>query len=482
MRIPNRRYILLFLTAVIVVTVSCKKGYLEVEPKGALIAKATQDYEALLNTTKVDPSTAAGFLGDEVAAQQSYFGGASVYRQRLFKYIGDALLPDDLPEMGYLKSNYAFNKIIEEIDASTGGTEQQKAQIMAEAKVGRAVCHLLFLNDFGKPYNEATAATDWGVPIITAADVTKTDYKRATVKEVYEFIINDITEALPNLSKPFSHSLKISKPAAEGILARVYLYMHNYTASREHLDKAFSALTGATKPVGLYDYNVTLSPDGTWQPADPAYFGPALMPNSFLGEDQESILNMSLSTFYIGSANAFVCRPEVAALYDPSDFRLQIYSNTELFGTVIFPNGMRRYPRFSAEVGICLPDMYLMRAELKARANDLAGAKADVELLRANRMPAAAAAVPAGIAANQQQLVRFILEERIREFALKGMRWYDVRRLSTDPVYSNTINYTHKLYSVTGDVVESYTLTPERLVLKFGRKLTSQHPLLIENP
>lgn len=480
MRISNRRYILLFLTTVIVFTASCKKGYLEVEPKGALIAKATQDYEALLNTTKVDPSTAAGFMGDEVGAQQDYFGGASVYRQRLFKYIGDALLPDDLPEMGYLQSNYVFNKIIEEIDASTGGTEQEKARIMAEAKVGRAVCHLLFLNDFGKPYDEATAATDLGVPIITAADVTKTDYERATVKEVYEFIINDITEALPNLSKPFSHPLKISEAAAEGILARVYLYMHNYTASREHLDKAFSALTGATRPVNLYDYNVTLSPDGAWQPVEPEYFGPALMPYSY--ESEESVLNMSITTFYIGSANTFVFRPEVAALYDPSDFRLQVYSDTELFGTVVFPNGMRRYPRFQAEVGICLPDMYLMRAELKARANDLAGAKADVELLRAKRMPAAAVAVPAGIAANQQQLVRFILEERIREFALNGMRWYDMRRLSTDPIYSNTINYTHKLYSATGEVVESYTLTPERLILKFGRKLTAQHPLLIENP
>ncbi|AOM79341.1 RagB/SusD family nutrient uptake outer membrane protein [Pedobacter steynii] len=481
MYISNKRYILLFLTTVTLILTSCKKDYLEVEPKDVIVAKTTQDYEALLNTTKVDPSEAARFLGDEVGAQRDYFSGASIYRQRLFKYVGDALQPDDFPEMGYLQSNYVFNKIINEIGASTGGTEQQKAQILAEAKVGRAVCHLLFLNDFGKPYNKTTAAADLGVPIITSADVIKTDYKRATVQEVYDFIIKDITEALPNLSKPFSSPLKISKAAAEGILARVYLYIHDYAASSDHLDKAFSALTGATRPVGLYDYNETLSPDGSWQPSDPQAFGPAGMPFESNGGSEESVLTMYMPTLTLSSANSFVFNPETAALYDPSDYRLQIYSDTEIFGTVIFKNGMRRYPRFGAEVGISLPDMYLMRAELKARANDLGGAIADVQLLRANRMPESEVAVPALVAGNQQSLVRFILEERIREFALKGMRWYDMRRLWNDPLYGNTINKTHKIYSASGAEVETYPLTPDRLVLKFGKKLVSQHPLLIDN-
>ncbi len=70
-----------------------------------------------------------------------------------------------------------------------------------------------------------------------------------------------------------------------------------------------------------------------------------------------------------------------------------------------------------------------MRAELKARADDLAGAKADLKPLRSKRMPANIVAIPSGIANDKEALVRFILEERIREFAISGMRWMDMRRL-----------------------------------------------------
>ena len=123
-----------------------------------------------------------------------------------------------------------------------------------------------------------------------------------------------------------------------------------------------------------------------------------------------------------------------------------------------------------------------MRAELAARANDLAGAKADLELLRANRMPANIAAIPATIASDQVALVKFILEERIREFAGTGLRWFDQRRLSVDPVYNNTVRYTHETYDTDGNVVATYTLRPERFALKFGQRMITENKGLVENP
>ncbi|SDH36308.1 SusD family protein [Pedobacter terrae] len=479
----SRQYVFFFLAAISVILTACKKEFLEVEPKGAIVAQDTKDYESLLNTARISASSAISFLGDEVAAQNDYFSGADVYRQRLFEYSNSALLPDQLPELGYLTQNYVFNKIIEEVTQSKGGTEGQKLQIMAEAKAGRALCHLLFVNEFGKPYNEATAKTDLGVPIIIAADVTKNSYKRATVQEVYDFIIKNLNEAIPNLTKPFAHTGKMSKAAAEAILARTYFYMHKYEQAKVHLDNSFAALSDATRTPALYDYNETLGPDGTWLPAAPDAFGPQLMPLASINEDMESIYNVSINSFNINSANTFVTTPHTGALYGVNDFRLQIYSSRELFGEVVFPDGMRRYPRFEAEVGVSLPDMYLMRAELRARMNDLAGAKSDLELLRGKRMPEDEVEVPSVIAASQQNLVIFILQERIREFALKGMRWYDMRRLSTDPVeaYRNSVSYSHKIYDAEGNTVETLTFAPKNLVLKFGKKLLAQHPQLVEN-
>ena len=128
-----------------------------------------------------------------------------------------------------------------------------------------------------------------------------------------------------------------------------------------------------------------------------------------------------------------------------------------------------------------MPDLYLMRSELKARAGDLAGAKSDLEMLRSKRMPANIATVPANIAESKEALVRYILEERIREFATSGMRWWDMRRLSVDPVYSNTVKYTHKLYDDAGNVVATYTLRPARFALKFGERMLAENKGLVEN-
>ena len=97
-------------------------------------------------------------------------------------------------------------------------------------------------------------------------------------------------------------------------------------------------------------------------------------------------------------------------------------------------------------------------------------------------MPVEDAEVPSAIATNKDKLVAFIFEERLRELALTGYRWFDMRRLSIDPDYSDLVGYTHKLYNEEGEVLETYGLTPDRFVLRFGRLVLSQNPNLIENP
>jgi hypothetical protein len=97
-------------------------------------------------------------------------------------------------------------------------------------------------------------------------------------------------------------------------------------------------------------------------------------------------------------------------------------------------------------------------------------------------MPANVAPVPANIASNQVALVKFVLEERIREFATTGLRWLDQRRLSVDPIYSNTVKYTHEIYDDNGNVVATYTLKPDRFALKFGPRMLTENKGLVDNP
>src|SRR5690606_28143688 len=124
-------------------------------------------------------------------------------------------------------------------------------------KVGRAVCNLMFLSDFTMPYNAATADSDLGIPLITEPDVTLTDFSRGSMQACYDFVIKDLTEALPDLG-PVVHRRRFSKSAAEFYLTRVYLYMGRFEEAKSHIEAAFSNVENAVIPLGLHDFNDVL--------------------------------------------------------------------------------------------------------------------------------------------------------------------------------------------------------------------------------
>ncbi|SDK65401.1 SusD family protein [Pedobacter sp. ok626] len=475
--------------------ISCKKEFLEVVPKGQTIAITTADYEKILNANYLATSfNASVYRGDEMSALQPYFNAMNslIQRrmQRLFRYEDRVYDTDQLPdeitdERSYMRKLYLFNKVINEVMESEGGTQVEKLALLAEAKAGRAICNFMFLSDFTKPYNAATAGTDLGIPNLTIADVTQRDFKRETLQQGYDLVIKDLTDALPDLGI-ITHRRKISKLVAEFYLARVYMSMNNYPAAKSHIDAAFLERPKAVIPVELYDYSVVLDPDnqdapGSWFPDG----GFGLDNEPLAADNTEVIYNITAGWFQFQAVDVFVFSPETAKLYDPTDRRLSLYTPFEIFSSTIHPNGMRRRTSgffTGIDVGPSLPDMYLMRAECKARANDLSGAVADVQLLREKRISGAAAQVPSNIASNQQALVRFILDERIREFAITGLRWLDMRRLSQDPIYKDHVDYTHEIYDSEGKEVSTYQLKPERFALKFGERMLNESNGLEENP
>ncbi|RQO74403.1 hypothetical protein DBR43_03120 [Pedobacter sp. KBW06] len=133
---------------------------------------------------------------------------------------------------------------------------------------------------------------------------------------------------------------------------------------------------------------------------------------------------------------------------------------------------------YNTQIGITMPDLYLMRAELKARTGDVSGAKIDLEKFRSKRMPATEAIVNI---TNPTAMIKFIIEERIREFAVQGYRWFDMRRLSADPIFSGA-TYKHEALSETGAVIATFPLTSDRLTLRFPEKVMLANPGIKNNP
>src|SRR6187402_3349012 len=230
-----KRYfgILMVVTSLFASQTACKKDFLEIVPKGNQVAVTTADYDLLLNSQSHYYYTAAGglrefvLMGDEVAAEADLFGKNDVYTPRAFQWLGKIYERNDQPldlanQTGEM---YVINKIINEVMSSTDGTDAQKNAIQGEAKARRAFINFLWVNIFGKPYQASSAAIDPAFPLITAANISATKFTRASVQEMYDAIIKDLTDAIAVLPLQSAALTRVSRPAAEALLGKVYLFM-----------------------------------------------------------------------------------------------------------------------------------------------------------------------------------------------------------------------------------------------------------------
>ncbi|GAA3591495.1 RagB/SusD family nutrient uptake outer membrane protein [Flavivirga amylovorans] len=468
---------------ILIITLSsCSEDFLEVEVKGDFIATTTNEYDLLLNNIQLFSLESIDLdyaMSPEVCRIEPYNTSLlGLSKQPAFRWLPDIYEPEvQMPNVfGFTRHIYLYNKIINEVPNSVDGTESEKKRVEADARASRAWMYFQLINYFGKPYNPATASDDLGFPILTESDVTLTDFSRASVESVYNFMLDDLNKAIPYLSDLY-HRTRMSNATARALLAKVHIFMGNYSEGLQELDEAFNLLQNSSLESGLYDYNITTQPGGIMQNFG---FGPNEPVTIFNIENPLVKTSFNIDGGFFGE---LVISPEITALYGPTDIRLTNFftSEAQVFSGLFLPPGfLRKQGKSNGYLGINIPDMYLLRAECKARTNDLSGAVEDVEFLRRHRMPIADAPIPTGL--SQDDLIRYIVEEeRIREFAVEGKEWFTTRRLSTDPLFSGKV-YIHTLYDATGAPKETFTLTPERFVLKFNDNFMEQNPNIINNP
>lgn len=490
-----KQYLYITLLLVCIGAASCKKDFLNVVPKGKQVAITTQDYNLLMNSPDLYVQSYAGgwqglvLMGDEMAAESSYFNTAQLVSQNAFKWNADIFQPTDIDWAArlWLEKMYLINKVIIEVPTSTAGTDQQKLEIRAEAMANRAFINFQFVNFYGKPYVAATAGTDPGFPLIKTADITEKNFIRNSVQEDYDAIISDLNVAIANL--PAAHAggkTRFSKASAEGILGKVYLFMGKNTEALAMFNAALTDNAAAAVPARLYNYNTEFATGGKFVPIQ--YNGPNSSPGNDYNDVTESVLARSFyNSSYSGNGfgNDFlVITSAMQSLFGASDLRLKFYAAVGPYQTPNTSGRLSKYAVSYSKFGLQISELYLLRAEAKARLNDLAGAKADVETLRQSRMPIADATVPTASMATQKTLLQFVFDERLREFASEGYRWLDMRRLSVDPLFAGA-TYTHTLYNdkvPNSTNVTTFTLNPIRLTLKLSPFIMNSNPQLTNNP
>ena len=127
------------------------------------------------------------------------------------------------------------NDFIASVPAETAATPEGKNQI-AQARALRCFSYMALAPYFQFGY--ATAADQPCIPLLTDS-VDFTNNPRATVKQVYEYIIRELTELIPDLGGlERSSKAYINENVAYGLRARAYLAMGMYAEAAEDAAKA----------------------------------------------------------------------------------------------------------------------------------------------------------------------------------------------------------------------------------------------------
>lgn len=408
-----------FFASVAVATVGCDH-YLDVEPVGKVIPETLTDYRAVMtkgySITAIHKALSA-IRADELILDQ-FNDNATFYRDH---YIWKDANPDkttnSFPYAALYNRIFYTNVIINEASQKLAPSAE-KDQLIGEAYALRALTYFDLLNIFSKPYNAATAATDRGVPLALQIDLEQA-YVPQSVAVIYDQILSDNEEArkLLNLdTQTTGINYRFSKAALYAMESRIFLYRKEWAKAIEAADKAM------TYKNALINLNTT-----------------AALPNLYNGP--ESILALEDPFINLLKGTSYAA-PTLTGAYDKTnDLRFALYYQA---------SGSRFRFRKGGDIAqkctFRTAELYLTKAEASAQLNDLETARTTVTTFIKNRYTATAFnTLSTSIAAmTQSQLLDFIAQERQREFAVEGHRWFDLRRTTQQQIIHtfNDQNYT----------------------------------------
>jgi hypothetical protein len=309
------------------------------------------------------------------------------------------------------------NVALDNIDKIQHSASEQAAwnNVKGSALFFRAFYFYGIAQVFTQPYKKSTASGSLGIPLRLNSDYAEVSV-RATTEQTYQQIITDLQQAVSLLPVTPSIKSRPSKPAAYGLLARVFLDMQEYTKAGAYADSSLQLYAR------LIDYNTL----------DPAAEVP------FARFNDEVIFDAGSAV--VPSLYPAICRIDTLlyAAYHTDDLRREIYFNNT--GFISFKGdysgmGSLGYGN-KVFTGIVTDEQYLVKAECDARAGNVAGAMDALNTLLLKRwrtntfVPLTASGVT--------DALNKILAERRKELLFRGARWSDLRRLKDDPQFSVT--------------------------------------------
>lgn len=376
------------------------------------------------------------------------------YRQLMFPYFTwqQSLYVDykqqntyEDTEKSYWNLSYthiaACNMILAEakqLPIQDGEEEKLANKVNGEAHFLRAFYYYMLVNMYAKPYVSATANLTPGVPVKTSEYIEDKDYTRNSVQETYDQIVSDLTQAEQYLGALHSSEsiLRVNINAVYLLHSRVALYMQDWKTAMKY------AMLSLKENDKLQQMNGI----------DPDIF-PLSKSNvenvfSMGGTTLGNILFLRPGKDYYGTPYSPVWKisSHLYSLYDDDDARKKSFFQTK-YGEGNEPSyhkidnsvtSLGIYKAVSDQFLLRSAEAYLNAAEACAQLGDDQNAVKYLTMLRQYRTKNNNANSLTG-----EKLVKFIRQEREREFCLEGQRWYDMRRYAVDQKYPEVVKVEH---------------------------------------
>lgn len=459
--------VLILLLSCTLFTLSCSK-VLEVEPKMILESEnaivTVRDLEAVLfgaydglqsgNLLGGNLIVYAEMLGTDTKVNESRltpFGTKEIYNLATTVQIG-ALR--SLWGEAYSTINRA-NIVIDYIDnnkLSGSEFEAVKTRFKGEALFIRAVAHYEIMRFWAHAYDIAQAGnnTQLGAPYRIKPTYSGEDdlaMKRASVEEVYSFVINDLKESATLLAQAgiITSEYRASEMAARAYLARVYYYKGDYVNAGAEANYIITSNEYALND-SILDIYRTTGLTATYESIFQIANIESDNSNSLTGNFQR-IYNPLLeadSNFY--------------NLYDNADLRKSKWFFKNPWTGSVF---ITKYDQTGTDVNnvsvIRLAEMHLIRAEsFVLSSGSITDAIASYDSIRVRAMLPPIQTVDA-------TFIDSIRLERRKELAFEGDNYHNLRRLKQNVRHNAAYN-------------------DPRLLFKIPQEEMSGNPLMEQNP
>lgn len=387
---------------------SCDK-YLDIQPVGKVIPRTAKEFRALLTQAYSyvpDDRGLAAFRSDEMVMD----GTLAAEDLNSYKDIwtwNDVSPSENTAQFNwrrYYHTSFIANYTIESKDNIEDGTVDEVNQMVGESYMLRAYMHFLLVNLYGEPYTNCDPATSKAIPLKLNSD-TEATLSRNTVAEVYTSILSDLTEAEKYLNADewdLGYNYRFNTLSVNALRSRVYLYMGEWAKSLE-----------ASQAVLEVKHDLVDMATST------------VLPNEYNSSENILALEQVMTSAYVRAAKV---NTTLWRMYTSSDLRRSKYYDQRTPSNILVVKGGSNQYACSFRVG----EMYLNAAEAALMTGEAAIniARKNLLTLMEKRYTANgyAAKETAVNAMDRDELLQEIYNERTRELAFEGHRWFDLRR------------------------------------------------------